>query len=89
MINDKSIILTLLGFLFFTGLLGFLVKSTTHQYLVELSFCDNRAPIKVIITDHSYPRNRCINNYENAVPEYKGYLNVCNINVIKQIENGK
>lgn len=83
--NKYSTLLTFFAIIIIASFLGLLVQSQNEDYIVELSFCDNRAPVRVIVTSQYYPTNSLIETYNQAVPNYKGYLNVCNIKVIETI----
>lgn len=54
-------------------------ESPMKWYKVEISFCDER-PKKIRYIEHyREPSNYDIDNYKNAVPEFKGDLNVCEV----------
>jgi hypothetical protein len=58
-----------------------------ETYKVELTFCDGRQK-KIILVESSFPpSNNSIDTYKRAVPEFNGYLNVCEIRVIERINN--
>lgn len=58
-----------------------------ETYLVELTFCDNRKPIQIIVrTMQGAPSIHSMRT-EHNVPSYYGYLNVCDIRTIKKMED--
>jgi len=60
----------------------FTIKHYEKTYKVEITFCDGRPPIVTTVVDVKTPSRHRINNLKRAVPEYKGYLNVCDIKVV-------
>ena len=63
--------------------LVFTLKHYEKTYKVEITFCDGRPPIVTTVMDINRPSRHRINNLKRAVPEYKGYLNVCDVKVVK------
>lgn len=74
----------------FFGLLFFLPLSKgckdMNTYEVELTFCDMRSPDTVMVETYHRPETKHIQNYKLALPEYKGYLNVCSIKVLRRLK---
>lgn len=62
--------------------LFFTIKHYEKTYKVEITFCDGRPPIVTTVVDINTPSRHRISNIKRAVPEYKGYLNVCDIKVV-------
>jgi hypothetical protein len=63
--------------------LFFTIKHYEKTYKVEITFCDGRPPIVTTVKDLGEPSRYSIENYKRGVPEYKGYLNVCDVKVVK------
>jgi hypothetical protein len=57
-------------------------KSCKETYKVKITFCDGRQPIVTTVETIKEPSRYSIINDKRAVPEYKGYLNVCDVKVI-------
>ena len=53
------------------------------NYKVQLTFCDERKPIVIVVSSFYYPSNGNIETFRTAVPKYEGYLNVCDVKVLK------
>jgi hypothetical protein len=60
----------------------FTLKNYEKTYKVEITFCDSRPPIVTTVMDITTPSRYRISNLKRAVPEYKGYLNVCDVKVV-------
>ncbi len=59
-----------------------------ETYLVELTFCDTRKPIQIIVKATHPPYTADIrSDYTVPMPKYEGYLNVCDVKTIKKIED--
>lgn len=52
------------------------------RYEVEITYCDKREADTIIVDDFDKPSNSEISTYKQAVPEWNGRLNVCNIRVL-------
>jgi hypothetical protein len=59
----------------------------SYQYTVKLTYCDNRKPDTITVTEYSEPGKWEINNYKRAVPEWRNYLNVCDLKVIARTDS--
>lgn len=60
------------------------IGCTYKEYTVEVSYCDGREKDTIIIESClGEPDNGSIDNYKTAVPEFAGYMNVCNVRTIK------
>ena len=57
-------------------------KSNIKLYTVEITFCDNR-PHKTVTTEAIDISNNDISTMDVAVPCWRGYLNVCDLKVLK------
>ena len=75
-----AIIISLSG-MFSAGLI-FTLKHYEKNYKVEIAFCDGRPPIVTTVKDLGEPSRYSIENYKRGVPEYKGYLNVCDVKIV-------
>ena len=56
---------------------------------VELTYCDNRPPIRLTVSYKDYmgePSNNAIFNHERAVPQAFGQFNVCEVKAIRRIK---
>lgn len=60
----------------------FTVKHYEKTYKVKITFCDDRPPILTTVMDIDTPSRHSISNYRRGVPEYEGYMNVCDIKVV-------
>jgi hypothetical protein len=58
------------------------LKHYEKTYKVEITFCDGRSPIVTTVKDLGEPSRYSIENYKRGVPEYKGYLNVCDVKIV-------
>lgn len=63
----------------------YIVQSNSKKYLVRVDFCDNREPVTIKVNALWAPDNSDISTYKEAVPRYKGYLNVCNVTTISKL----
>lgn len=84
--NMKELIITFIG-LCLVGLLVCFLQGNVKTYLVEITFCDNRSPIRIIVKYSVPPNSRYIENYKKGVPIYRGYLNVCDVRTIETLKN--
>jgi hypothetical protein len=55
-------------------------------YQIEITYCDNRPKDTVNVMDYTSPNKFQVQTYKQAVPQYKGYLNVCDIKTLKEIK---
>lgn len=62
----------------------YLTTIPVPTWTVKIEFCDNRPPKIIKIKEYDRPNNWQIECFRLAVPKYKGYLNVCNITVLKK-----
>lgn len=60
----------------------FTVKHYEKTYKVKITFCDDRLPIIITVVDIGTPSRYSISNHRRGVPEYEGYLNVCDVKVV-------
>lgn len=60
------------------------IEADKRLYSVEITYCDGRAKDTVNIISPVEPTNVHIDNYKRAVPQFYGYLNVCNVRAIKK-----
>lgn len=60
-----------------------------ETYLVELTFCDTRKPIQIVVTtiNGTPSRSDIRSDQTSPSPKYYGYLNVCDVKTIKKIED--
>ena len=58
------------------------IKHYEKTYKVEIEFCDGRPSVITTVKSTYVPSRTDINNIKRAVPEYKGYLNVCDLKVV-------
>lgn len=91
--EKRNLFIILVIILTFVGLITLISIDRNKQidadkalYKVEITYCDARAKDTVNIISPVEPTNDHISNYKRAVPEFQGYLNVCNIKVIKKIK---
>lgn len=66
-------------------LLLFIIEYNSKEYLVRIDFCNDRESVTIKVKALSEPGNGDINTYKEAVPRYKGYLNVCNVTTLTQL----
>ena len=52
------------------------------RYEVEITYCDKREADTILVDSFKKPSNIEISTYKQAVPEWNGRLNVCNIKVL-------
>ena len=76
----KNILLILL----FAAMLPSCVERENYNntYKVKITFCDTRPPDTILIVQSYPPKNNQIYTYKRAVPEWKNYLNVCDLKVL-------
>jgi len=60
---------------------------TTYKYTVKVVYCNNRLPDTIVVTEYSAPGSWEIHNYQRAVPEWRNYLNVCDLVVIDRTDS--
>lgn len=58
-------------------------KKDERIYTVRLIFCDTRESKVIKVEDSKSPNRNDIYTWRQAVPTYDGYLNVCDIEVLK------
>ena len=60
-----------------------LIGCTTYEFTEKITFCDGRPPrlIRYQSIERSY-----IDSYKEAVPIYRGLYNVCEVELISEIE---
>lgn len=84
--NIKEFIIIVLVLILF-GLFVCFLEGGVKNYLVEIIFCDNRPPIRITVRSSVPPNSRHIENYNKSVPTYRGYLNVCDLQIIETLNN--
>ena len=57
---------------------------TYTEYTVKLIFCDNRKPIVITFRDTDARNVLQIDNTKLAAPYFKGYYNVCEVQLIEK-----
>lgn len=58
-----------------------------HTYQVKIEFCDNREPLVADITwQGEAPTTKDIQTYNQAVPTFSGFVNVCNVETLQKIK---
>lgn len=58
-----------------------------HTYQVKIEFCDNREPVIADITwQGEAPTRKDIRTYHEAVPNFSGFMNVCNVETLQKIK---
>jgi hypothetical protein len=77
-----AVIIVILSGMVSAGLV-FTIKHYEKSYKVEITFCDGRPSIVTTVKDIGEPSRYSIENYKKGVPEYKGYINVCDVKLIK------
>ena len=57
------------------------------QYFVKVHFCDDRPDMTMLVRSKTYPSSNDIENgpYQ-AMTRYEGFVNVCEVSVIKELE---
>ena len=63
--------------------LGLTIKHYEKPYKVQIEFCDGRPSIITNVKAIKEPSRYSINNMNKGVPSYEGYLNVCDVKVVK------
>ena len=53
------------------------------KYKVKITFCDCRAPRTIEMESRVEPSNLDINNTGQALTSFHGYLNICDVSVVK------
>lgn len=71
--------------LFLFGLYNMLPKP--HQYQVKIDYCDGRKSKTLVVTADIEPSNKEISTYREATPRYAGEVNVCNVTLLKTLDN--
>ena len=62
--------------------LVFTFKEFEKPYKVKIEFCDGRPPVTTTVMTIGEPSRHSIINTNRATPEYRGYLNVCDVKVV-------
>lgn len=87
----ENIIVWMVIILFFTIILGTPIWSEltyeervkkAPKYEVKILYCDQRPPKRVYFHSFSYPKKHDIDSYHQAIPRYRGEVNVCDIQVL-------
>lgn len=64
-------------------LLGLTIKHYEKPYKVQIEFCDGRPSVTTNVKAIKEPSRYSISNMNKGVPSYEGYLNVCDVKVVK------
>ena len=64
--------------------LVFAIRYNQKSYKVEIQFCDDRPSVITTVKSLKEPSRYIISNINKGVPSYEGYLNVCDVKVLKK-----
>ena len=64
--------------------LVFAIRYNQKSYKVEIQFCDDRPSVITTVKSIKEPSRYIICNINKGVPSYEGYLNVCDVKVLKK-----
>jgi hypothetical protein len=62
----------------------FAIRCNQKSYKVEIQFCDDRPSVITTVKSLKEPSRYIISNINKGVPSYEGYLNVCDVKVLKK-----
>ena len=64
--------------------LVFAIRYNQKSYKIEIQFCDDRPSVITTVKSIKEPSRYIISNINKGVPSYEGYLNVCDVKVLKK-----
>ena len=79
----KVILIILASVTTFVITISLLINHFEKPYKVRIEFCDDRIPITTTVEALKEPSRYSISNINKGVPSYEGYLNVCDVTVVK------